>query len=241
MEDLAIVQEQGKLLVDSRQVAKMIGKEHWHLLRSIRGYTKIINESNSGLVEKPKFDSRDFFIEDTYTDGKGEKRIYYLVTKKGCDMVANKLTGEKGVLFTAAYVTKFDEMEAQLTLKASDIIPLDQMPRATLTILDTYDSLADSIENRVSLDVMLEAMQRGLSPMPYEDLEQLKEQTVQEEIGVKPKLGEVISLKLFRYYQAGPKPLAAEWPLEAPYPDVPELQINLQVLEASMQIHQLTA
>jgi len=38
----------------------------------------------------------------------------YLITKKGCDMVANKMTGEKGVLFTATYVTKFDEMEKQI-------------------------------------------------------------------------------------------------------------------------------
>ena len=29
-------------------------------------------------------------------------------------MVANKLTGEKGVLFTAEYVTRFEEMEKQL-------------------------------------------------------------------------------------------------------------------------------
>lgn len=29
-------------------------------------------------------------------------------------MVANKMTGEKGVLFTAAYVTKFEEMEQRL-------------------------------------------------------------------------------------------------------------------------------
>ena len=28
-------------------------------------------------------------------------------------MVANKMTGEKGVLFTAAYVTKFEEMEKE--------------------------------------------------------------------------------------------------------------------------------
>lgn len=29
-------------------------------------------------------------------------------------MVANKMTGEKGVLFTAAYVTKFEEMEKEI-------------------------------------------------------------------------------------------------------------------------------
>jgi hypothetical protein len=35
----------------------------------------------------------------------------FLLTKMGCEMVANKLTGEKGVLFTAAYVIEFNRME----------------------------------------------------------------------------------------------------------------------------------
>ena len=30
-------------------------------------------------------------------------------------MVANKMTGDKGILFTATYVTKFDDMEKRLT------------------------------------------------------------------------------------------------------------------------------
>jgi DNA-binding XRE family transcriptional regulator len=53
----------------------------------------------------------DFFILDTYQDSKNETRPRYLITKKGCDMIANKMIGEKGVLFTAVYVTKFEEME----------------------------------------------------------------------------------------------------------------------------------
>lgn len=50
----------------------------------------------------------------TYIDSKGETRPCYLITKKGCDMIANKLTGEKGVLFTAAYVTAFEAMKREL-------------------------------------------------------------------------------------------------------------------------------
>jgi hypothetical protein len=42
----------------------------------------------------------------------------YLINKPGCEMVANKLTGEKGVLFTAAYVAKFNEMELREQLEA---------------------------------------------------------------------------------------------------------------------------
>lgn len=74
------------------------------------------NESNFGLVEKStesNFGLSDFFIPHTYTDSTGRTLPCYLLTKKGCDMVANKMTGEKGVLFTAAYVTAFEKMRQQ--------------------------------------------------------------------------------------------------------------------------------
>ena len=106
MNALSVIERNGLFVVDSREVAEMVGKEHNHLLRDIKGYSDILNQSNFGLV--------DFFILTSYMDSKGEKRLCYLLTRKGCDMVANKMTGEKGVLFTAAYVTKFEEMENKL-------------------------------------------------------------------------------------------------------------------------------
>jgi hypothetical protein len=48
-------------------------------------------------------------------DTQNQSRPCYLLTRKGCDLVANKMTGEKGVLFTATYVTRFEEMEKVLT------------------------------------------------------------------------------------------------------------------------------
>lgn len=105
MNELTIINHNGAEVVDSREVAIMTGKQHAHLMRDIKGYADIIensNESRFGLV--------DFFIPSTYADSKGEERPCYLLTKKGCDMVANKMTGEKGVLFTAAYVTAFEKM-----------------------------------------------------------------------------------------------------------------------------------
>lgn len=53
----------------------------------------------------------DYFIKSSYVDGKGESRPCYEVTKLGCDFLANKFTGEKGVLFTARYVKRFRDME----------------------------------------------------------------------------------------------------------------------------------
>ena len=56
----------------------------------------------------------DFFIPSSYKDAKGEERSCYEVTRLGCDFLANKSTGEKGVLFTARYVKRFQEMENQV-------------------------------------------------------------------------------------------------------------------------------
>jgi Rha family phage regulatory protein len=115
MRELNIVNQNGQLLVDSREVAEMIGKRHGDLLRSIDGYVEILTNA--------KIRSLDFFIKHSYKDSKGETRPCYLLTRKGCDMVANKLTGEKGVLFTAAYVTKFEEMEKKLQFNIPKTLP----------------------------------------------------------------------------------------------------------------------
>lgn len=87
----------------SLEVAEMVGKEHSKLLRDIRSYIEQLNESKIGLVE--------FFTKKTYKDLKGEQRPCYLVTKKGCEFIAHKLTGVKGTEFTAKYINKFHDME----------------------------------------------------------------------------------------------------------------------------------
>lgn len=106
MNKLNLTNLNGVEAVDSRQVAKAIGKEHKELLRDIRKYSGYLNESKIALV--------DFFIESSYTDSKGETRPCYLCTRKGCEMIANKLTGKKGVTFTALYVNAFHDMETKL-------------------------------------------------------------------------------------------------------------------------------
>lgn len=89
--------------IDSREVAAMVEKEHGKLLRDIRTYVDYLAEANFGLSE--------FFLESSYRDVNNKEQPCYLITKQGCEMVANKLTGKKGVLFTARYVKKFNEME----------------------------------------------------------------------------------------------------------------------------------
>lgn len=92
--------------LDSREVAEMVGMRHADLMRNIDHYIDVMGQN-------AKLRSDDFFIEQTYTAGTGKQYKRYDITKKGCEMVANKLTGEKGILFTAEYVERFNQMEQE--------------------------------------------------------------------------------------------------------------------------------
>lgn len=81
----------------------MVGKEHKELLRDIRRYFEQLGESKIALT--------DFFTESTYRTNQNKELPCYLVTKKGCEFIAHKLTGIKGTKFTALYINRFHEME----------------------------------------------------------------------------------------------------------------------------------
>lgn len=120
MNNLTIINQDGKLLVESREVSRMIDKRHDHLIRDIKGYKEVLDIN-------PNLGASNFFIESTYKDNYNREQPCYLLTRKGCDMVANKMTGEKGILFTAIYVTKFEEMEKELQAPMSNLSPQLQL------------------------------------------------------------------------------------------------------------------
>ena len=101
-------------VLDSREVAEMVGKRHANLIRDIENYIEVMGKNS-------KLSSSNFFIERTYKQaGNGKEVKRYDITKKGCEMVANKLTGEKGILFTAEYVERFNQMEQADVAAARD-------------------------------------------------------------------------------------------------------------------------
>ena len=89
--------------LDSREVAEMVGKEHKNIIRDIRGYLGEFSQLN--------LEPSDFFIESTYKNERGKEYPCYLVSKKGCEFIAHKLTGVKGTEFTAKYINRFHKME----------------------------------------------------------------------------------------------------------------------------------
>lgn len=120
--------------LDSREVAEMMETEHKELMRKIRLHTEYLNEGDFTLV--------DFFSESRYIDAKGEERPNYQITRKGCELLAHKMTGKKGIQFSARYIQKFHAMEKHI----ASGISLTEM-KASL------ETLADDIFQRKAVEI----------------------------------------------------------------------------------------
>ena len=139
MKELIIKNCKGINVVDSREVAEMIGKKHSHLMRDIQSYEKVISEN-------PKLDSQNFFIRDNYkVEGNNKTYDCYLLTKQGCEMVANKMTGEKGIIFTAEYVQAFNKMEQSVPQLSKELQAIFVLDNRTVEIEKRIDNLENNL------------------------------------------------------------------------------------------------
>ena len=97
------MQKQIEQTLTSLEVAGMVEKQHNELLKDIRRYVEQLREG--------KIPQSDFFVESTYQNSQNKTMPCYNVTKRGCEFIANKLTGVKGAVFTARYINRFHDME----------------------------------------------------------------------------------------------------------------------------------
>ena len=159
---LKLIETNGQYLIDSRDVAEYIDKRHDHLLRDIKKYIDVISTN-------PNLGALVFFVPSTYQDNKGQVRPHYLLTKKGCEMVANKMTGEKGVLFTAEYVTRFNEMDHHLQTDYSQLSPQLQHMIRLEQKQNEQDKRLGRLEDNLSIDSFQQnVIQKQIKKRVYE-------------------------------------------------------------------------
>ena len=136
------LQLNNKNTITTLEIADMLEIRHWEVLRKLEGTEKtkgiidILNDNNFVVV--------DYFIKSTYLDSKNESRPCYNVTKLGCDFLANKFTGEKGIIFTARYVRRFNEMERVLK---------EQQPKLPTTYKEALQQLLVEVEEKEQLQL----------------------------------------------------------------------------------------
>lgn len=133
--------------ITTLEIAEMMETEHWKVLRKldgqekegkhIKGYVEILADNEIVVSE--------YFVPSTYKDTSGKENRCYNVTKLGCDFLANKFTGEKGILFTARYVKRFDEMEKRIK---GNMLPM--------TYRDAVAQLLESLDREEELKTQLD-------------------------------------------------------------------------------------
>lgn len=145
MQDLQVVEQNNEFYVDSREVAEMLDKRHANLVRDIENYQDILSQNS-------KLSSDEYFLESNYQAGTGKQYKHYLLTKKGCDMVANKMTGSKGVMFTAMYVDAFHKMDEHIKQQAQISTPTSQLEaiKMFVQIQEEQQAFNQRIENEVT-------------------------------------------------------------------------------------------
>ncbi|MCH4482897.1 phage antirepressor KilAC domain-containing protein [Staphylococcus haemolyticus] len=111
--NIEVFEDKGVLYTNSREVAKMIGVEHRTLKRDIKTHINHLDFDENNMRTN-LYTSQKYFIDSEYYDVYNRKQHEYLITKIGCDFIANKMTGRKGALFTDAYITAFENMKKEL-------------------------------------------------------------------------------------------------------------------------------
>lgn len=116
--------------ITSLEVADMVEKQHNELLKDIRRYAEQLGEG--------KIPHSDFFIESTYVTEQNKTMPCFDVTRKGCEFIANKLTGVKGAVFTAKFINRFHDMEDYIKIEEKP--SLDAVNRAADILKGAYQA-----------------------------------------------------------------------------------------------------
>lgn len=109
--------EQLEQYISTVDIAKTMDVSHKTILQKLEGANRN-GKHTDGIIEmlnRLNFQPVDFFKASSYVDSKGEERKCYNCTRKGCEFLAHKFTGEKGIHFTAAYINRFHEMEQAIS------------------------------------------------------------------------------------------------------------------------------
>lgn len=126
--------------IDSREVAEMMETKHYKILEKLEGTKDGKTKGIIPILTDHEIVVSDYFIESTYKDSTGKENKCYLCTKMGCEFLANKFTGEKGILFSAKYVKRFNDMEQQIQKSVLSFQIEDPIERAKAWIREQEES-----------------------------------------------------------------------------------------------------
>lgn len=170
--------------ITTLEIAEMMGVQHKEILRKLegrsdrKGYINILTENHLA--------PSDYFQESTYVDSTGKNNKCYKVTKMGCDFLANKFTGEKGVIFTAKYVKRFAEMKTAIQENLLDGVS-DELKAIIMQDkrMTAFEGRVEKLENTMNIDYEQQQVLNNLVSRTVIEVLGGKDSNAYKEIGKK--------------------------------------------------------
>lgn len=110
--------------IDSRLIARWIGRHHKYLLADIRNHIEhlelldkefrggkgIVTPHQKADITSP-YSTELYFVKASYIHPQNKTKYpYYLVTQLGCDLIRNRLKGVRGTQFAVLYINEFHRL-----------------------------------------------------------------------------------------------------------------------------------
>lgn len=127
-----ILNQDGQLVVTSRQVAEDFEKEHKNVLQTI---SNLIAE-NSAV--------KNMIIESSY-EVRGKQYPEYLLTRDGFSLLVMGFTGKKALQWKLKYIEAFNKMEQALREQPKQLTPMEQL-RLQYQVIEEHEEKISKIE-----------------------------------------------------------------------------------------------
>ena len=115
---IEVVNNNGQLVVSSKQVAENFEKQHKHVLDAIES----IKAENTAVTP--------MFCETSYKAGTGKNYKMYLMNRDGFSLLAMGFTGSKALEWKLKYIQAFNEMEKTIKEHRDSYMIEDPIERA---------------------------------------------------------------------------------------------------------------
>jgi Rha family phage regulatory protein len=182
----AVMQHDGRIVTTSLKIAEAFGKQHQHVLRTIKDLDcpEEFAASNFGLC--------------SYVDGNNRQRPMYDMTKDGAMVLIMGFTGPLAMQIKIAYIEMFNRMESALR-HAVPTIPQGHTAISAeryIELLECENQTLKGVERRAKIPAELKGQivqhhLAGLKPARISEITGVKKGTVETQI-YKFKKGELL-------------------------------------------------
>jgi len=145
---LGVIEQDGRAVVASRDVARVFGKRHADVMRDIRNI----------IAQDDEWGIRNFAYTPQIDQQNGQTYPAFAMTRDGFTILVMGYTGEKAIQFKKAYIAAFNEMEKNLAprnykqallaliTKEEEREALEAQNKVLQITADKYEGQTDTLE-----------------------------------------------------------------------------------------------